>query len=292
MFQLCETKAGWYPSPALVSEHFPPDIGSRQAQSRLRLRFLAVLDELRPQVLDGLLALWTDFRPTYEAEVRRESESVSNNNSQTESSDWMEPIARGFLDRYFDWVENGNPAVEKLNQRLDEWADQDNILCPWITEAALSTIAIWERFPEAKTKRAWFWHPAGIWTPLDRSEQEFEFVDRWNPLEESPAQAKARIRPNMDRCFDRWVRAAEARAKERGYEAPPTLRREEEHLRWLVRYQVLRHPPETIFQDGCDVKNVQAIHPSVKRMANRIDLPLETRPRGRPRKGPAGPRSR
>ena len=52
-----------------MPEHFPPDIGSRQAQARLRLRFLAVLNELRPQVLDGLLALWIGFKPIYEAEL-------------------------------------------------------------------------------------------------------------------------------------------------------------------------------------------------------------------------------
>ena len=270
----------------MVSENFPPDIGSRQAQSRLRLRFLSVLDEICPRVLDELRALWSDFKPTYEAEVKSESDAASGK-AQTEISDWTEPIIRGFLDRYWDWIEGRNPVVAQLNRRLDEWADQFNIRCPWIIEAALSTIDTWERVPEAEKKRAWFWHPAGIWTPLDEGEQEFEFVDRWDPLEESPAEAKARIRGRMDRSFDRWIRDAEARANERGYEVTPSLKKKEEHLRWLIRYQVVREPVEAIFADGCEVESSQAIYLAAKRMADRIGLTLETRPPGRPRKGTA-----
>jgi hypothetical protein len=269
-----------------VSEHFPPDIGSRQAQSRLRLRFLSVLDEIHSQVLDGLRALWNDFKPTYEAEVQREYEPTFGK-AQIESSDWTEPIARGFLDRYCDWVESGNPAAELLKQRLDDWADEFSICCPWIEEAALSTIDTWERVPEAEETRAWFWHPPGIWTPLDEGEQEFTFCDSWNPLEESPAQAKARIRDKMDRDFDTWMRASEARAKERGYEIPPDLRREDDHLRWLVRYRFLQHSTEAIFQDGCNVGSAQAVYQAVTRTATRIGLPPEARPRGRPPKRPA-----
>ncbi len=276
-----------------MSEHFPPDIGSRQAQARLGLRFLAVLDEIDTRVLDGLLALWTDFKPEYEVEVAGESEPVSNKNSQTASSISTELIARGFLDWYHGWVEKKNPAVEQLRKSLDDWASEFNILCPWITEAALSTIDTWERVPEAEEKRAWFWHPAGIWPPLEQADQEFVFVDRWDPLEESPAQAKARIRDKMDRDFDTWMRASEARAKERGYEIPPDLRREDDHLRWLVRYRFLRHSTEAIFQDGCNVGSAQAVYQAVTRMATRIGLPPETRPRGRPPKRPAdsGPNS-
>jgi hypothetical protein len=270
----------------LVSEHFPPDIGSRQAQSRLRLRFLSVLDEIHHRVLDELRALWSDFKPTYEAEVQRESEPTSGK-AQTENSGWTEPIARGFLDRYYDWIENGNPAVEQLTRRLDDWSDEFHIRCPWITEAALSTIDTWERVPEAEETRAWFWHPAGIWTPLEQAGQEFVFVDRWDPLQESPAEAKARIREAMGTGFDRWIREAEASAVESGYKAPPTLRQEEDHLRWLVRYQVLQHSAETIFQDAGDVGSTQAIRQAAKRMAKRIGLPFKKRPRGRPPKRPA-----
>ena len=55
----------------------------------------------------------------------------------------------------------------------------------------------------------------------------------------------------------------------------------------LLGYQVLRHPTEIIFEDGCDVESSQAIYLAVKRMATRIGLPLETRPRGRPPNRPA-----
>lgn len=263
-----------------MSEHFPPDIGSRQAQSRLRLRFLAVLNEMHTRVFDELRALWGDFKPTYEAGEQTGSESTSDN-GQSETSDWTERIPTGFLDWYYDGIENRNSAVEKLNQRLDEWAERFNLHCPWIIEAALSTIATWERVPEAEKKRAWFWHPAGIWTPLAEGQQEFTFADYWDPLVESPTDAKARIRQNMDTRFDKWFKATEAVAKESGYEPPPISKREEDYLRWFIRYQVLDESPEAILRDATGVKNKQGISLAVHRMAKRIGLTI--------RAGKAGP---
>jgi hypothetical protein len=227
------------------------------------------------QVLDGLRALWVDFKPAYEAELQRESEPNSGN-GQTKDGNWTEPIARGFLDRYYDWIENGNAAAEQLNQRLNEWAEQFNILCPWIIEAALSTIDTWDRVPEAEETRAWFWHPAGIWTPLDEGEQEFTFADRWNPLDERADDARMRIKKDLTQQFDEWFEAALSTASERGYQPPPATKREEDHLRWLVRYQVRGESPKKIFSDAQGIDSFQAIQSAVNRMTERIGL--EPRP--------------
>ena len=263
-----------------MSEHFPPDIGSRQAQSRLRLRFLAVLDEMHRRVLDELRALWGDFKPTYEAESRRESESTSDNDVHSETRDWTEPISRGFLDWYHDGVENGNTTVEQLNKRLDKWAEQFNIRCPWIIEAALSTINTWERVPEAEKKRGWFWHPASIWTPLDEGEQEFLFTGRWNPLHERADDARRRIKGALDRQFGDWFNETLSTATERGYQSPPAAPREEDHVRWLVRYQVVGESPEKIFLDAQGIDSFQAIQSAVNKMADRIGLKRRTGKRG------------
>ena len=60
-----------------MSDHFPPDIGSRRARWSLRKRFLEIIEELCPVVREDLRdQVWEGSRARYH-EIKRQREEVA-----------------------------------------------------------------------------------------------------------------------------------------------------------------------------------------------------------------------
>ena len=278
-------------------------VGTDYAVRKLRAAFFRALDELHPVARTELYEIGEWHREEFEQlvpELRRDREQF-----RAEAEERLEIAAneRGLALYDPDPVNSvlgplldarrGHstyPVIDQVVVDLNAWADTHRMSCDWVLDAGCRMIAAWDDQPPSD-------HPTtpwptvadgldgvGIWTPLSPEEATcripFEFKAAWNPTLESIREAKKRVDEAFKAERDQWFREAEATAEANGFIATPNTRKEELHLSWLVRFQVLGQTAMVIFNDpntaDCDPNRIEK---AIGRMAKTIGLPKTRRRR-------------
>lgn len=245
-----------------LGEYATPHLEASEARSI----FLAVIEEVAPEVLE---ALRNDVYPRY--------------------------IELGPLFSPRDL----NEVPGELREALEKWASQFSISAEWVLEQALATLDLWRQYPDMLE-----WEPLewgcidvgeGFWTPKPPDPiGTFKFA--WDPAAETRARARERIQKafaealeeylNRIEAFfeahpDGWRRAIEKRARDQD---------QTRHFRWLAYYlvkgwsyaEIARAENPGADEDYEAVLESKVIQKAVRDTAELIGIELPDR-RGRPR---------
>jgi hypothetical protein len=175
----------------------------------------------------------------------------------------------------------GQPDVVALADALLAWAETHNIQSDWVYDAALRTMIAWQQDPARQDHSAgWF----GLWPPwrsaLSQEEQHFQLdlPNFWDPTMESATDARRRLRAIARRAVDDFIDRGVRLADERGFGEPKGGRVPSQHLRWLVRRQVVgQNFTEIARSDGHadpDGAGYKTVSNGAHQAAELIGLPL------------------
>lgn len=164
---------------------------------------------------------------------------------------------------------------------LREWAKGYRLNAPWVILYAAFTLDMWGSVPGA-AGRYWFAPPDGLSVP---SPPPFNFQMPAPDLTWVPrSQAEKSIRESFDSALAEYLESCERLCEEQGWARLKNRRVAEEHLTWLVRYQVLGESFSKIARTLTARTPRQTIAQPVHEMAELIELPLRKSTGGRPRK--------
>jgi hypothetical protein len=177
------------------------------------------------------------------------------------------PLRSGRLDRIEAALSGRSHAPLRLE--LELWAAGHNLNVPWVIATAARTLRLWTHSTEALSAKRWS-HPASG-KMLGEPPTAFEVP---NLTLASRADALA--------AFERYLDAQEAYLEQNGFRRPTDRRAAEEHLDWLIRYQVREESFHSIAQSvprrnatGTDEgTSHQRISKAVKGLADFLCLPL------------------
>lgn len=151
------------------------------------------------------------------------------------------------------------PDLLPLREALEAWAKTKHVSEPWVLEEALSQLDVWRQCPTfAYLASPWprkldaepepdrlDWgvlSGGGWWSPLRPDECRFMFKHAgWDPTCTPRGDAEAAIRAAFELQLREHLDAVESRlAGTCGFEKADGYRNLQNHVLWLVRYQVLR----------------------------------------------------
>ena len=223
-------------------DHFGPGIASDCARVRARSRFLTILHEVCPNVLEELRTMWTSNRFKVRFSSMRQDWVAANEEVTLGSSDWLVPLPtdendlRGILD--FARA-HSSASARFIDRALRKWAKDYRLHEDWVIESAIATMSAWEADPE-HDELTWVPPTTGIWTPISMEEMEFTFKlpRAWDIRHVTRNAARTRIATAFKVQLEEWLDSTEALAREHGFPKLQQKRKLDQHLTWLVRYQV------------------------------------------------------
>src|SRR5262245_14456085 len=165
----------------------------------------------------------------------------------------------------------------QFKSALENWGSQWHLNDGWILDWALHTLDQWRKLLPDINNAGWASLP--LVRPLPPvPETTFKFESFWNIAQERPPKAKRRMRQEFERTLKAFFgRLHDLTMTYQGRQSKAG----EEHVRWLVQYQVLGRSYAQIGRlkqmAGDSRKTVQD---AVRNLAQRIGLTL--RPPGKP----------
>jgi hypothetical protein len=181
----------------------------------------------------------------------------------------------------------GHAACIELDKALWAWAQRHHLDAEWVVDAALRTLIAYQQDPIRLDTPAWF----SLWpawrSALSEAEQYFQMEGiphAWDPTVESSARARERFRAMAIKQFDEFLAQRRQLAEARGFGRPPQRKAPSQHLRWLVRRQVLGENYTEIAEADRradpQVAGRKVVRNGVHQAAKLIGLNLRERDRG------------
>lgn len=271
------------------------------AQSFARSLFLSAVTELVPDVL---AMLKTEVLPKY-ATVCGEIQCYSEPGViEAKRAEYQERYGRRIValcdsgEDPADWqtVSTASdvkaeavlyPELLPLRDALDTWSKTHHLHEPWVQERALRTLAGWQEWPQVFDNLPLEFHGVGgAWLdPVSNAERVFSFEHAgWVPTVTTRRSAEAAIRADFEHKLRDYLDAIETRVVAAGGFTNPNPRPSlEQHLEWLVRYQVC---DQNFSQVGRSVHiAARTVTDEVKKAATLVGIDLRQAQRGAP-KGP------
>jgi len=171
-----------------------------------------------------------------------------------------------------------------LRVELERWAADYRINTSWVLLNAVETIQMWMMIPRFKS----YWCPLRCGISVPEPEPFIFTHDAPDLTRGTLAQAEKTIRDAFGQALARYLEDCLRQCEERGWQAAKQRRSPEEHLEWLVRYQVLEESLSAIAQSvppiAAEKTPRETVGKAVRDMAGLIELPLRVSKGGRPRK--------
>ncbi len=252
---------------AFAQQLFLEEVDRQSPDTRRQLRadvlphYQRALDDIEEVAASGKLPAG-DFRPPKPGEV-----------------DWFDITTTAAPFAWFrDAERRSDPAVDSLCAALDEWLIRWNLDGNWVRDSALRTL--YASIIDSSIDEWVAFNP--IWPGvLNTEEESFDFHSRWEPTNESEANARARIEGEFKRSLASFLNASKAIASQRGLKRTPTPREEDRDRRWLVSYQVVELSVENIAATDDTAVAAEAVRKAIGRLAGRLGIT--------PREGRRGP---
>ena len=239
--------------------------GFEAADAKHRRQFLVLLDRLAPDVRGELNVL---VGPSFKHAASRASAANLCDSS------FVAAAARR------------DPALARLNDSLSAWAMKFDLDFEWIRGVALRTLA------KSDSTDGWAEPLAVKRSPFSDRELQFQFLNEgWNPVETSEWSARSRIRSEFEKALHAYLDGLHRRCLEAGgKEVSETRALRFNHgrpvpamhvyLRWLVEYQCLHYPKQTIAQTY--KRPFATVDRGLESAANAIGIALLPAKAGRP----------
>jgi hypothetical protein len=232
--------------------------------------FLAAVERLAPEVLDGLRH---DVLPVY----RDVNEGAGSHEAVIEADDetpWLEIVQEP---RYAAWA----PLIDALVK----WAQPYHLDANWIIYRALLTLQHWG---ESGQVSGWQHAPRSGSLPLLEGELHYQFRHlAWVPLMWTRSHYEGMVRKAFEQHLTAYLDNLETAAIERGLKRTPEWRTRDQspgrHFEWLVRWQVQRWTLQQIANP--ESVGRQTVRDALQNTAAAIDLPLRKGKPGRPPRG-------
>jgi len=245
---------------------------------------------MKPEVLERLRAdVWPEFKGALErvASRRDAARSAGGRYRVLLPSDAPGPDIESDENATV-WVKQARAvdleSVRLLVEALSRWCEEYQLTAEWLRDAALRTMLAWTTAPEGPADgwmvRRRVWRGA-----LSEDELVFRFEAAWEPTTATRAAASQEIRERFDEKLREYLDERERLATMRGFVAAPRPRKDENHLQWLVRYQVGGDSYVQIARlEGLDATGRgggKTVELGVKEAAKRLDFgPLRQPDRG------------
>jgi hypothetical protein len=107
-----------------------------------------------------------------------------------------------------------------------------------MNEVAVHTLSSWSANPNLESSRRWILPHPIEWHPMDYGERVISFSTDWDPFMTPRAKAEEEIKADFKVELQEQLNRIEALSKEREIPDLPEKRTLDQHLRWLVWYQV------------------------------------------------------
>jgi len=257
-----------------------------------RLRFLELVGELVPSALDRLKQeVWPEFCATLERIEARQSEATAQGRPyRVLLPTKMEPPLFP-LDEvsecptiWYEQVRAVDPdALRPFESVFNRWREDFHLTVEWFHDAALRTMLAWKVDPTFPPD-TWLIHRPGWSGALSDEEMRFRFEATWEPTTESETSASTRIQHTCAEELKRFFAERKRMAKKRGFVDVPRPREQEQHLKFLVRYQV---GGESYTDIARSLKHTdpaesgrKAVAEAVTAVAKRIGLPVRLPAKG------------
>src|SRR5215510_7276756 len=259
--------------------------GSLPDNSKIAYRFvfLNVAQELEHRILESL---WTDVFPHFRRlnqnfvrslapveirPARRKIADILDIQYPHEDECWRNFVARA----------QARQNLEQLQLYLEDWGTPWHLSDHWILDWVLHTLDSWRRVSAENYSGVWASPP--WFRPIPPpSEMTFQFESLWMLNEETPIQARSRMKQEfgirLKEFFDTRRDVVVA------YHGLPR-RLDRKHVEWLVRYHVLGQSYSQIGSLGKGGMNIRkTVEDAVKNLACLIGLTLRAPGKpGRPR---------
>lgn len=251
-----------------------------RAQWALRQAFLRKVEELTPEVLQGLL---DTVLPAYRAA----------------SQEGVLPAPKWDRQRWEGVDATAHPHTAQLRTALLAWGARYHLTDDWLLDVALNTAwqqHEWREETAERRKERDQWEQAGTELPrealaaLDPPPQPTSFAavpfsdiepvtpfafehEQWVPQWRTWHEYEAGLRNAFEDAVLRYRRAREAEAARRGLRQSPEKRDIDRHLAWLVQFQVDGQTYNEI-ASGLGGANLRTVQRAVRDMARLTGLTL------------------
>lgn len=242
--------------------HFNPESGAFSYLDVLRDRFMALAFELEPALESSLAEL-------YETSLKGNSVwlTLSDTIVQLVDDTWPRPgCAHG------DVSPPSRDSLELARKTLEPWVLQHNLgdswSIDWIIDQKLLHRHAVERGAVGITVKMWV-APA----PLRPIPFAIQF-DSWRPDEEGRSAYERRIQECFRRTLARYLDEVEQLATAAGYVRMTDRPQIDEHLKWLVRYQVKGQKPAEIWKSLKQRRSRRAVEKAIRDTAALLRLTM------------------
>jgi hypothetical protein len=184
------------------------------------------------------------------------------------------PGARGSLRiHFFEVLREVAPEEWRNLGRMAPalWTTRYHLETPWAIDQAETTRDAWVRGHEELRRDAKV-VAASVSAAMVPEPPPLE-IEAWNPEGESVEEYEKRVREAARRHREEVLRMAD-------YQQAPAFRDVKRDLRWLVQFQVQGMSWEQVATAHSAKVNWFTVRKAVERMADFLELPLRTRPRG------------
>jgi hypothetical protein len=238
-----------------------------------RSEFLGILGEEAPETREDLRAR---VSPTLQSAWKLVPLVLFD--SQTIGQEEVVRSTPEAVQWFYSARDKSDPRVMPLALELGAWMSTHNLAADWILDSALRTLLAWRlgaEWLEAHELIALWpaWRGA-----LGKDEQRLQIEGGWEPTIESRASARRRLLAHAKSEIDSFLENGIRLAQQRGFVRPAASRCPSEHLRWLVRYQVVGQTFTEIARDDGHIdpedSGRKAVAFGAKQAAALVGLPL------------------
>ena len=140
----------------------------------------------------------------------------------------------------------GTQGCDELLAALDGWQEKWQLRAPWIEAAVLQALTHWSRRSDTVAEGAW----PGEFKQLGWLPQSGEppSLRGYNPFDETRSSYREEVRATLDAYLENVERDARERLGAENWKEKRSRgsRGTDQHLRWLVRFQVLGEKQQSI----------------------------------------------
>lgn len=247
------------------------------APAEARATFLRIVQEMVPDVVSSL---WRDVLPSFERLKIERGSAISDATAGRLEALREDPLT--LLRRRTEGAASAPPFFEALKS----WATRWNLDAPWLHRFVLTTLdwwAVrtphgWQRTDQAPT--AW---PSDYGELLYSPTLPPPHLRAWQPAEEKWSEYRRYAQEALKQYRDNVEGVARAHGMVPWPERRARRKSPDQHLEWLVRFQVLEQNQEALAEsEGVDRRTLQS---GIKNVRDLIGLkPRKGRTRSRTRR--------
>jgi len=190
------------------------------------------------------------------------------------------------------------PELLELRMAVERWARMNGLGEPWLCDAALQTLSLWNASPAAQEARAWEQHSFVRGAQIEPHETSFTFGTSpsptdtrrgYNPFDEDRTSARQRLETEFRSELTAYLDRMDELAVTGGGKRVAKSKSARKHYTWLVQYQVLGWNLRRIAEESGDpdpeYSGRTTVATAVRETARAVGItPRRPEVGGRPRK--------